>query len=188
GISVSGLQVVSWVKSGFGKRIPESNIALAAKSVRRMATSRQVEHRRRSELGLILSGFYARAKAKGSFKMTARWLRPDLAGYRLGCNPAVRLALLVFEMGTEHVPWGCLSPKPARKRVDSRSLVRTPSMTGGMDGCVAPRMTKIISAASPGESTLAVMPTPWTLSIFISSSPCFSCTTLARATSASERE
>src|SRR5690349_21011944 len=58
----------SCVKFGFGKKTPQSNRALATKIVRRIASSRQVEHRRRSELGLILSGFYARTRAKGSSK------------------------------------------------------------------------------------------------------------------------
>jgi len=47
------------VKFGLGQRIPQSSTALAMKIVRRIASSRQVEHRRRSALGLILSEFYA---------------------------------------------------------------------------------------------------------------------------------
>src|SRR5882762_4331510 len=67
---------------------------------------------------------------------------------------------------------GCSPPKPARNRLDSRTLVRTPSITGGMGSCGTPRIRKIISAASPGESTLEPMPTPCTPAFFIHSSAC----------------
>src|SRR6516162_3107448 len=68
--------VFSWVKFGLGQRIPQNSAALAMKIVRRIASSRQVENRRRSELGLILSGFYAHTmgKERGFKSAQARWL------------------------------------------------------------------------------------------------------------------
>jgi len=79
-------------------------------------------------------------------------------------------------------------PKPARNRLDSRTLVRTPSITGGMGSCGTPRIRKTISAASPGESTLEPMPTPCTPDFLIHSSARAAWTTFARAISASGTE
>src|SRR6266705_5306845 len=78
------------------------------------------------------------------------------------------------------------SPKPARNRLDSRTRVRKPSITGGTGSCGTPRTRKMTSAASLGESALEPMPTPCTPAFFISSSARAAWTIFARATSASE--
>src|SRR6516164_11717279 len=72
-----------------------------------------------------------------------------------------------FSLASGDFAAGTLQPRtdssprfPAVKRLDSRTRVRRPSITAGMGSCVTPRITKIIKAASPGESALEVMPTP----------------------------
>lgn len=88
---------------------------------------------------------------------------PVMKIYCLVCNvadAAVASALLAFlVIGSEQARRGAASPLPTRKGLDSRTRVRRPSMTGGTGSCATPRMTKIISAASPGESTLELIPT-----------------------------
>src|SRR5215472_8802585 len=59
----------------------------------------------------------------------------------------------------EH-PLAVAVPNPARNGPDSRTTVRTPSTSCGIVSCVLPRTRYTISAASPGPSPLAEMPTP----------------------------
>src|SRR6516162_3988899 len=65
-----------------------------------------------------------------------------------------------FAVGTLQPRTGSSPRFPAVKRLDSRTRVRRPSIAAGMGSCATPWMTKIIKAASPGESALEVMPTP----------------------------
>src|SRR5438445_11165873 len=55
-----------------------------------------------------------------------------------------------------------MEPLPRWKRLDSRTLVRTPSRTAGIESWRVPRITKIVRAASHGRPELAPIPTPWT--------------------------
>src|SRR6516162_8670244 len=72
----------------------------------------------------------------------------------------VSIARRDFAAGTLQPRSGSSPRFPAVKRLDSRTRVRRPSITAGTGSCHTPRMTKIIKAASPGESALEVMPTP----------------------------
>src|ERR1700742_5054622 len=97
------------------------------------------------------------------------------------------LEVVALAIGTRQTARRGSAPAfPARNRLDSRTRVRNPSITAGIAGCSTPRITKIISAASPGESTLDVTPTPCTPAIFINSFACAAFTVLARTISAAE--
>src|SRR5579883_3105794 len=72
---------------------------------------------------------------------------------------------------------------PARKRLPSRTRVRTPSITGGIGSCASPRMRKMTSAGCPGPSALEPIPKPCTPRLLIHSSRCAACTACARAIS-----
>src|SRR3984893_7420408 len=112
-------------------------------------------------------------------------------GLVVGDNvPDFIAAVLVDALAGASLQARCTSEPtvPARKRVDSRTRVRNPSITAGIGSCGTPRMVKMISAASPGESTLEPMPTPCTPACFIRASTRAVCTALARAISASEKE
>src|SRR5438445_13492086 len=110
---------------------------------------------------------------------------PPLEDYGLGRELETRGGVFLAA-GIEHPLLAGASPKPARKRLDSRTRVRNPSITGGIGSCATPRIRKMTSAASPGASALEPIPTPCTPAFFIHSSACSASTIFARATSASE--
>src|ERR1700719_920882 len=117
---------------------------------------------------LDLSGFYARGRRKKRVKNEEGVVPIASLPANYGRGPGS--AFLVE--GIEHARCFGASPKPARKGLDSRTRVRTPSITGGIGSCATPRTRKIISAASPGASALDVIPKPCTSGFFIHSSTC----------------
>src|SRR5690348_10349770 len=147
----------------------------------------QVEPAEGANSALLLSGFYARRLQKKSIKNKIR-RACDFAPVQWLCWAFALTFVSFLADGTEQ---GCVegvSPNPARKRLDMRTRVRTPSISGGMAGCAAPRIRKMTSAASPGESALEPMPKPCTPGFCIHSSVCTLCTVFARASSLSVME
>jgi len=58
------------------------------------------------------------------------WTTP--ASYRFARDPAGGSGCFFLSVGREHPRCGCVSLKPARNRLDSRTRVRNPSITGGI--------------------------------------------------------
>src|SRR6202035_4795028 len=113
---------------------------------------------------LDLSGFYARVRRKKRVK-NEKGVVPIAAlpaNYGRGRESETGPGSVFLVEGIEHARCFGASPKPARKGLDSRTRVRTPSITGGIGSCATPRTRKIISAASRCASALDGIPKPCT--------------------------
>src|SRR5260370_8005591 len=97
---------------------------------------------RPSEFSLLLSGFYARVRRKKRVKNERRGSITALpANYGRGRESETGPGSVFLVEGIEHARCFGASPKPARKRLDSRTPLPTPPITSGTVSCPTPRTT-----------------------------------------------